>query len=191
MSSGKRALKYTRCEVHKTNVMQSIINVVGKSINYSKFAKLQGIVKSADVRKFQALTEIAEIVYNASEWFKSSEGKEVLKVNGYALKLEEFTEQVFGYGKSYANRLKRMHVQRENYAAYLEAMEADASLSRSAEGFLSWVNADAETVKRRRDTEEWRRNQTWLRLRRANISNPHPPIDRTMVEGSGMVRYMG
>ncbi len=80
---------------------------VKTALNLNDIRRGQRNVDNAQKRKFEHSLTLATHVVAAYEWFTSDEGKEAFREQGLSWTMDDFTQKVFGWGKSYFHKVRR------------------------------------------------------------------------------------
>lgn len=125
------------------NKIQTVLNT-NKVVNMAKVNSILANVETAIRKRFDSSCELAAYVSKAAEWYKTADAKEVLKNSGIDLKIDAFFMEAFGFQKSYAYKLIRLHTAKEHLPTFNEACDKDSTLDRSVAGFLKFIKGDGE-----------------------------------------------
>jgi hypothetical protein len=125
------------------NQVQKLLNG-NKVVNMTKVSAILTNVETATRKRFDASCELAGYVSKAAEWYKTADAKEVLKSSGIDLKIDAFFMEAFGFQKSYAYKLIRLHAASEHLPTFNTACDENGSLDRSVAGFLKFIKGDSE-----------------------------------------------
>lgn len=125
------------------NQVQKVLSTQ-KVVNMKAVASILSNVETATRKRFDASCELSGYVSKAAEWYKTADAKETLKAAGIDLKIDAFFMEAFGFQKSYAYKLIRLHTAAEHLPTFNEACDNDSTLDRSVAGFLKFIKGDSE-----------------------------------------------
>jgi hypothetical protein len=80
---------------------------VKTALNLNDIRRGQRNVDNAQKRKFEHSLTLATHVVASYAWFTSDEGKEAFREQGLSWTMDDFTQKVFGWGKSYFHKVRR------------------------------------------------------------------------------------
>lgn len=90
-------------------IEQDFLNnpAIKTALNLNDIRRGQRNIGNAQKRKFEHSLTLATHVVASYEWFTSEEGKEAFREQGLSWTIDDFTQKVFGWGKSYFHKVRR------------------------------------------------------------------------------------
>lgn len=119
--------------------------IVKEKLNLTNIKHLRKQEMNAQKKKFSVSLEIAKMVKDGFEWFKSEEGKTAMSEHGLQWTISDFAEKVYGYKKSFMYRLVKVgELPTETIEAFnaeCDRVEADGKTAeRTIRGLLSYAS---------------------------------------------------
>ena len=123
------------------------VSAVKNGLKLSAISKLNGKIANAQKSKFDNSIELAVLVKEGFEWFKSEAGKSTFKANNVKWNAEDFALNVYGWKKSFFYRMvKSATIVAETPAtldafnAYIEEQDMNGKATkRSLEEFVKFA----------------------------------------------------
>lgn len=119
--------------------------IVKAKLNLTNIKHLRKQELNAQKKKFSVSLEIAKMVKDGFDWFKSEEGKTAMSEHGLEWTASDFAEKVYGYKKSFMYRLVKVGGLAtetiDSFNAECDRVESDGKTAdRTLQGLLKYAN---------------------------------------------------